>query len=152
MFRTKQLRKPRPCHLCHQAVIKQASCCRGESISSFPTVCSSHRFEKVRSVVLSVLCTVKKRGGSPWRAGKGGKFKFGSIRVCLVSLRDFSPQYLSNNLLCVYYIHTSRKTLYRFVSSNFILTKKSRELSLKYSFSIFSLQVHLPQELRGQGE
>ncbi|XP_071867691.1 focal adhesion protein tensin isoform X5 [Bombus fervidus] len=28
VFRTKQLRKPRPCHLCHQAVIKQASCCR----------------------------------------------------------------------------------------------------------------------------
>ncbi|KOC66379.1 hypothetical protein WH47_08771, partial [Habropoda laboriosa] len=40
VFRTKQLRKPRPCHLCHQAVIKQASCCRGESISSFPTVCA----------------------------------------------------------------------------------------------------------------
>ncbi|XP_078033467.1 focal adhesion protein tensin isoform X3 [Augochlora pura] len=28
VFRTKQLRKPRPCHLCHQAVMKQASCCR----------------------------------------------------------------------------------------------------------------------------
>ncbi|XP_015109702.1 tensin isoform X8 [Diachasma alloeum] len=28
IFRTKQLRKPRPCHLCHQAMIKQASCCR----------------------------------------------------------------------------------------------------------------------------
>ncbi|KYM80697.1 hypothetical protein ALC53_08866 [Atta colombica] len=37
VFRTKQLRKPRPCHLCHQAVIKQASCCRGESITSFPS-------------------------------------------------------------------------------------------------------------------
>ncbi|KAI4504725.1 hypothetical protein M0802_000275 [Mischocyttarus mexicanus] len=37
VFRTKQLRKPRPCHLCHQAVIKQASCCRGESIKSRPT-------------------------------------------------------------------------------------------------------------------
>ncbi|KAI4490602.1 hypothetical protein M0804_003546 [Polistes exclamans] len=36
VFRTKQLRKPRPCHLCHQAVIKQASCCRGESIKSRP--------------------------------------------------------------------------------------------------------------------
>ncbi|XP_033209424.1 tensin-3 isoform X2 [Belonocnema kinseyi] len=28
VFRTKKLRKPRPCQLCHQAVIKQASCCR----------------------------------------------------------------------------------------------------------------------------
>ncbi|XP_046588721.1 tensin-1 isoform X10 [Neodiprion lecontei] len=28
VFRTKQLRKSRPCHLCHQPVIKQASCCR----------------------------------------------------------------------------------------------------------------------------
>ncbi|XP_023248314.1 tensin-3, partial [Copidosoma floridanum] len=28
VFRTKRLRKPRPCQLCHQAVIKQASCCR----------------------------------------------------------------------------------------------------------------------------
>ncbi|KAJ8687269.1 hypothetical protein QAD02_023063, partial [Eretmocerus hayati] len=28
VFRTKRLRKPRPCHLCHQPVIKQASCCR----------------------------------------------------------------------------------------------------------------------------
>ncbi|XP_063977385.1 tensin-1 isoform X14 [Diachasmimorpha longicaudata] len=28
IFRTKQLRKPRPCHLCHQPMIKQASCCR----------------------------------------------------------------------------------------------------------------------------
>ncbi|KYN09218.1 hypothetical protein ALC57_18648 [Trachymyrmex cornetzi] len=37
VFRTKQLRKPRPCHLCHQAVIKQASCCRGKSITSFPS-------------------------------------------------------------------------------------------------------------------
>ncbi|XP_048508207.1 tensin-3 isoform X3 [Athalia rosae] len=28
IFRTKQLRKSRPCHLCHQPIIKQASCCR----------------------------------------------------------------------------------------------------------------------------
>ncbi|XP_058794302.1 tensin-1 isoform X2 [Phymastichus coffea] len=28
VFRTKRLRKPRPCQLCHQAVIKQASSCR----------------------------------------------------------------------------------------------------------------------------
>ncbi|XP_046736668.1 tensin-1 isoform X8 [Diprion similis] len=28
VFRTKQLRKSRPCHLCHQPVIKQGSCCR----------------------------------------------------------------------------------------------------------------------------
>lgn len=40
VFRTKQLKKPRPCHLCHQSMIKQASCCRGKSIiklSVFPT-------------------------------------------------------------------------------------------------------------------
>ncbi|XP_044020863.1 tensin isoform X10 [Aphidius gifuensis] len=28
IFQTKQLKKPRPCHLCHQSMIKQASCCR----------------------------------------------------------------------------------------------------------------------------
>ncbi|XP_011501349.1 PREDICTED: tensin-1 [Ceratosolen solmsi marchali] len=28
VFRTKQLRRPRPCQLCHQAMVKQASCCR----------------------------------------------------------------------------------------------------------------------------
>ncbi|XP_043283567.1 tensin-3 isoform X13 [Venturia canescens] len=28
VFRTKQLRRSRPCHLCHQSIIKQASCCR----------------------------------------------------------------------------------------------------------------------------
>lgn len=60
MFRTKQLRKPRPCHLCHQAVIKQASCCRGESISSLPV--SYLRPERVTSVGLLKRWMVRKFG------------------------------------------------------------------------------------------